>query len=152
MKPEGIASVEYHGDDWRFYAPLYRPDDQPSISQSRRVIEFAHLVNISDETQFRDSINSYLDIDGFLTFIAVNGLIVNLDTLLAMPQNYYLHLRRDTNKFVFFPWDLDISFAGWPLGGKPENQMQLSLAHPHSSDEHKLIDRLLSIESVKLKI
>ena len=151
MKPEGIASVEYHGDDWRFYAPLYRPDDQPSISQSRRVIEFAHLVNISDETQFRDSINSYLDIDGFLTFIAVNGLIVNLDTLLAMPQNYYLHLRRDTNKFVFFPWDLDISFAGWPLGGKPENQMQLSLAHPHSSDEHKLIDRLLSIESVKLK-
>ena len=151
MKPEGIASVEYHGDDWRFYAPLYRPDDQPSISQSRRVIEFAHLVNISDETQFRDSIHSYLDIDGFLTFIAVNALIVNLDTLLAMPQNYYLHLRKDTNKFVFFPWDLDISFAGWPLGGSPEKQMQLSLAHPHSSDEHNLIDRLLSIESVKLK-
>ena len=48
-------------------------------------------------------------------------------------------------------WDLDISFAGWPLGGNPEEQMKLSLSHPHSSDEHKLIDRLLSIESVKLK-
>ena len=151
MKPEGIASVEYHGDDWRFYPPLYRPDDQPSLVQSMRVMDFANVVNLSNEKQFRDSISSYLDIDGFLRFIAVNALIVNLDTLLAMPQNYYLHLSKDTDKFVFFPWDLDISFAGWPLGGKPADQMKLSLVHPHSSDEHKLIDRLLAMESVKLR-
>ena len=151
MKPEGIASVEYHGDDWRFYAHLYRPDDQPSLAQSMRVMDFANVVNLSNAKQFRDSISSYLDIDGFLRFIAVNALIVNLDTLLAMPQNYYLHLGKDTNKFVFFPWDLDISFAGWPLGGKPADQMKLSLVHPHSSDAHKLIDRLLAMESVKLR-
>jgi len=151
MKPEGIASVEYHGDDWRFYAPLYRPDDQPTLAQSMRVMEFANVVNLSNTKQFRDSISSYLDIDAFLRFIAVNAMIVNLDTLLAMPQNYYLHLSKDTNKFVFFPWDLDISFAGWPLGGKPADQMKLSLVHPHSSDAHKLIDRLLAMESVKLR-
>ena len=151
MKPEGIASMEYHGDDWRFYEHLYRPDSKPSTAQSKRVIEFAHIVNLSNKKQFHDSIASYLDIDGFLRFIAVNALIVNLDTMLAMPQNYYLHLGKDTNKFVFFPWDLDISFAGWPLGGKPDDQMKLSLVHPHSSDEHKLIDRLLSIESIKLR-
>ena len=151
MKPEGIASMEYHGDDWMFYAPLYRPDDTPSSAQSRRVMDFAHLVNHGSEQEFQDSIATYLDVDGFLRFIAVNALIVNLDTLLAMPQNYYLHLDRDTNKFVFFPWDLDISFASWPLGGKPADQMNLSLFHPHSSDEHNLIDRLFAIESVKLK-
>lgn len=151
MKPEGIASVEYHGDDWRFYESLYRPDNKPSLAQSKRVMEFAHLVNLSSENEFRTSIESFLDIDGFLHFIALNSLIVNLDTLLAMPQNYYLHLGVENNKFVFFPWDLDISFAGWPLGGKAEDQMKLSLEHPHSSDEHKLIDRLLAIESIKLK-
>jgi len=68
-----------------------------------------------------------------------------------LPQNYYLHLIKDTNKFVFFPWDLDISFAGWPLGGKTADQMKLSLVHPHSSDAHKLIDRLLAMEPVKLR-
>ena len=151
MKPEGIASMEYHGDDWRFYAPLYRPDNTPSAAQSRRVMDFAHLVNHGSEQEFQDSIATYLDVDGFLRFIAVNALIVNLDTLLAMPQNYYLHLGRDTNKFVFFPWDLDISFASWPLGGKPADQMNLSLFHPHSWDAHNLIDRLFAIESVKLK-
>ena len=74
---------------------------------------------------------------------------VNLDTLLAMPQNYYLYLHPKTGKFIFFPWDLDICFAGWPLGGPPAKQMNLSLIHPHSSDEHKLIDRLFGIESIK---
>ena len=109
MKPEGIASVEYPGDDWRFYESLYRPDNKPSLAQSKRVMEFAHLVNLSSENEFRSSIESFLDIDGFLHFIALNSLIVNLDTLLAMPQNYYLHLGVENNKFVFFPWDLDIS-------------------------------------------
>ena len=149
MKPEGVASVEYHGDDWKFYAPLYRPDDKPLLSQTKKVIDFAHLVNLSEEKQFRDSIDSFLDVDGFLRFIAVNALIVNLDTLLAMPQNYYLYLHPKTGKFIFFPWDLDICFAGWPLGGPPAKQMNLSLIHPHSSDEHKLIDRLFGIESIK---
>ena len=149
MKPEGIASVEYHGDDWKFYAPLYRPDGEPLSSQTKKVIDFAYLVNLSEEKQFRDSIDSFLDVDSFLRFIAVNALIVNLDTLLAMPQNYYLYLHPKTGKFIFFPWDLDICFAGWPLGGPPAKQMNLSLIHPHSSDEHKLIDRLFGIESIK---
>jgi len=151
MKPEGVASVEYYGNEWKLYESLYRPDVEPLVSQSKRVVEFARLVNESSDKQFRSVINSYLDVDTFLRFIAVNALIVNLDTLLAMPQNYYIYLHPKSEKFVFFPWDLDISFAGWPLGGPPEKQMDLSLMHPHSSDEHSLIDRLFAIEAVKAR-
>ena len=81
-------------------------------------MDFAHLVNHGNEQEFRDSIASYLDVDGFLRFIAVNTLIVNLDTLLAMPQNYYLHLGRDTNKFVFFR---GISISHLQVGRSAEN-------------------------------
>ena len=151
MKPEGVASVEYFGEDWESYESRYRPDDEPLFSQAKRVIEFARLINESDDNRFRSAIDSFLDVDGFLRFIAVNALIVNLDTLLAMPQNYYLYLHPKTQKFIFLPWDLDISFAGWPLGGPPEKQMDLSLLHPHSSGGHKLIDRLFAIEAVKAK-
>lgn len=149
MKPEGVSSVEYHGDDWIDYESLYRPDNKPLVGQSERVIQFARLVNQSDDKQFQSSIDSYLDVDKFLRFIAVNALIVNLDTLLVMPQNYYLYLDPRNDKFIFFPWDLDISFAGWPLGGPPGKQMDLSLSHPHSSDGHNLIDRLFKIEKYK---
>ena len=151
LKPQGVLSVEYHGDDWSDYESRYRPDDKPLLAQSERLIEFARLVNRSDDSRFRNAIESYLEVDGFLRFIAVNALIVNLDTVLAMPQNYYLYLNPINDKFVFFPWDLDISFAGWPLGGPPEKQMDLSLAHPHSSQGHKLIDRLFAIDQYKLR-
>ena len=149
MKPEGISSVEYQGDNWDNYSSLYRPDDEPLSSQASRLIDFARLVHERDDERFRREIESYLDVDGFLHFIAVNALIVNLDTLLAMPQNYYLYLQPATDRFIFFPWDLDISFAGWPLGGPPEKQMDLSLEHPHSSEGHQLIDRLFACEEVK---
>ena len=149
MKPEGVLSMDYRGEDWAAYESVYRPDDTPTPEQAKRVIEFAKLVHLGAEEEFKASIESYLDTEGFLRFIAVNALIVNLDTLLVMPQNYYLYLEPTTNRFVFFPWDLDISFAGWPLGGPPEKQMQLSLRHPHAADGHKLLDRLLSIPRYK---
>ncbi len=151
MKPEGVLSMEFRGEDWPAYEPVYRPDDTPTPDQISRVIQFARLVNLSNDEEFKSSVDSYLDIEGFFRFIAVNALIVNLDTLLAMPQNYYLYLDPGTDKFVFFPWDLDISFAGWPLGGPAENQMQLSLGHPHNADGHKLIDRLFAIPKYKLR-
>ncbi len=149
MKPEGVLSMDYRGEDWAAYESVYRPDDTPTPEQTKRVIEFAKLVNLGSEEEFEASIESYLDTEGFLRFIAVNALIVNLDTLLVMPQNYYLYLEPATNRFVFFPWDLDISFAGWPLGGPAEQQMQLSLRHPHAAGGHKLLDRLLSLPKYK---
>ena len=151
MKPEGVLAMDFRGEDWPDYESVYRPDDPPTPDQARRVIQFARLVNLATDEEFAASIDSYLDIEGFLRFIAINALIVNLDTLLAMPQNYYLYINPVTDKFVFFPWDLDISFAGWPLGGPPDKQMQLSLRHPHQADGNKLIDRLFSIPSYKAR-
>lgn len=145
MKPEGVLSMDFRGDDWAAYADSYRPDNNPTPAQADKVIQFAKLVNLSNDTEFESSIDSYLDIEVFLRFIAVNALIVNLDTLLVMPHNYYVYLNPATDKFVFFPWDLDISFAGWPLGGSAQQQMNLSLKHPHSAEGHKLIDRLFAI-------
>ena len=72
------------------------------------------------------------------------------DSFLVMAQNYYLYLHPKTRKFTFFPWDLDLAFAGWPLGGAAEDQMDLSLSHAHS-DDHRLILRLFAIDEVKSK-
>jgi hypothetical protein len=75
-------------------------------------------------------------------------MLVNLDGPLAMPQNFYLYLDPKTQRFVFLPWDLDLSLAAWPMGGMPEQQMDLSLMHPHAG-QHKLIDRLLALPTVR---
>src|SRR5439155_22889262 len=56
----------------------------------------------------------------------------------------------DTNKFVFMPWDLDLSMGMWPMGGPPDKQIDLSLEHPHVG-QNKLIDRLFAMKDVKEK-
>jgi len=55
-----------------------------------------------------------------------------------------------TNKFVFIPWDLDLSLATWPAAGTPEQQVTLSIHHPHAG-QNKLIDRLFAIKEHKAR-
>lgn len=150
MKPERLRGLEYLGDDWDRYKDRYQPKHDPSKKEGQRVIDFARLVNKADDDQFRKEIDSYLDVDEFLRFIAVNALLSNLDSFLSVGHNYYLYLNPETNKFVFIPWDMDLSFAGFPMGGSPDQQTDLSLMHPHSGT-NKLIDRLLAVPEVKEK-
>jgi hypothetical protein len=147
LKPQ-LRGPDYFGERWKDYNDRYHPDREPSADEMRRIIAFANFVNRADDEEFRRRIASELDLPGFLRFLAVSALLVNLDSPLAMPQNYYLYLDATTHKFIFFPWDLDLGMAAWPMGGPPEQQMSLSLLHPHIG-EHKLIDRLLGIPSVK---
>ena len=147
MKPQ-LRGPDYLGDDWPPYASRYGPQREATPEESRRVIEFARLVNQASDDEFGEKIGEYLDVEGFLRFLGASALVVHLDSPLAMPQNYYIYLNPKTRKFVFLPWDLDLGMAAWPFGGTPEQQMNLSLLHPHAG-KHRLIDRLLAIPRVK---
>ncbi len=144
MKPEGVRGVDYFGDDWDRYKARYHPKHDPSAKEAQRVIEFARLVPRADDAQFKKEIGSYLDVDEFLRFLAVNAFVVNMDSFFTMGHNYYIYLNPETNKFVYIPWDLDLSLAGFPMMGGPDQTLNLSMTHPHGG-ENKLIDRLLTI-------
>ncbi len=150
LKPERLHGLEYLGEDWHRYETQYRPKRTPTPEEARRVIAFVRFVNQADDDQFRQEIDAYLEVEMFLRYLAVNALLANLDSFLADKHNYCLYLNPGTNRFVFVPWDLDLALAGWTFGGMPEQQMDLSLNHPHAGD-NKLIDRLLAIPEVKAK-
>ncbi len=115
LKPEGLAGgPTYLGVDWKPYADRYKPDDEPTASQKQRLIDFTKLVSDADDATFASEIESYLDVDAFLRFIAANALLANLDSYLGYGHNYYLYLIPERNQFVFIPWDLDLSLATWP--------------------------------------
>ncbi|MBL8819576.1 MAG: CotH kinase family protein [Planctomyces sp.] len=149
LKPEGLQGGPVWMDaGWKAYEEKYRPDNKPKADQKMRLISFTKLVSESSDEDFSSEIGSYLDIDAFLRFIAANALLSNLDSYLGYGHNYYLYLVPSTNKFVFIPWDLDLSMATWPAAGTPEQLVDLSIHHPHSGD-NTLIDRLFSIAEHK---
>ncbi len=152
MKPDNVRSMDYLGENWDQYQGRYKPKRSPSKEEAQRVIAFAKLVDKADDDQFRKEIGGYLDVDEFLRFTAANALVAHLDSFshFAFGHNYYLYLNPVTNKFVFLPWDLDLSLAGFPMGATPDQQLDLSVTRPYAG-EHKLIARVLAMNDANEK-
>jgi spore coat protein CotH len=150
MKPEGVRGPDYFGEEWQAYPASYHPGRDATPDEATRLVTLARLIEKGDDAEFKNKIGEYLDVEEFLRYLAVSALTVHLDSPLAMGQNYFMYLPAGTKKLVFLPWDLDLTFASWPLGGSAEEQMKMSLLHPHAGD-HKMIERLLADKEISAR-
>jgi putative membrane-bound dehydrogenase-like protein len=147
MKPFGIRGIDFLGDDWEGYKGRYQPQREATKEEANLLIDFARLVNQASDAEFKKQIDSFLDVDAFLRFLAANALTANLESFFALGHNYHLYLDPRSSKFVFLPGDLEFSFANFLLMGSGEQVMNLSLTKPYPG-ENKLPDRLLAIKAV----
>ena len=144
MKPERMqqGGVGYYGETWADYVPSYRPQRDATPEEARRVIDFARLVNNGGVEEFRARIDSFLDVDEFLRFIAVNAIVMSRDSYLSGRHNYFIYLDPKDNRFRFIPWDEDGALAGGNGG-----TANTDLLRPYSTD-NPLIYWLLDDPSV----
>lgn len=113
MKPESLGGgIHKLGDTWASYPPKMRPDREATPHEQKRVMEFSELVSQNDVELFRSKVGTYLDVDQFLRFIAVNSFISNWDSYLNGGHNFYFYLDPKDDKFRFIPWDQDLSLQG----------------------------------------
>jgi len=112
MKPEGTrGGIQSFGNKWSDYLSRLRPEREATPKEQQRVMEFASLISQGDAALFRSKIGTYLDVDQFLRFLAVNIFITNWDSYLTGNHNYYLYLDPKDDKFRFIPWDADLSMT-----------------------------------------
>lgn len=147
MKPERMnGGVTYLGEDWANYTGIYRPEREATDVEAKRVIEFARLVNRAPVEEFRTKIESYLDVDEFMRFLAVHALIHGSDSFLRGSHNFFIYLDPKDNRFRFIPWDEDgaMGNGGGGRGGFSNTGMYgIDLMAPWSSS-NPLSSRLLS--------
>src|SRR5579883_1804611 len=148
LRPQGLRGLDFLGDDWARYRGPYRPLAEPTPEQARRLIAFTRLIQQADDQQFREEIASYLDIDRFLRFMAVQAMIANADGFFTLAYNYALFLDPGTNRFLFIPGDQELAFANFLMMGTADQLMDMSLARPYGG-ENRLADRLLAIKDVR---
>jgi spore coat protein CotH len=147
MKPEQVREIDYLGEDWAKYTKKYAPRRDATDAEGKRVIAFAKLIHRSDPATFTNEIGSYLDLDGYLRFLAATAFVSNTDSFFALGHNYYLYLHPKTQRFHFIPWDVDRALANFPIFGSNNRQMDLSFTKPSAT--HKLTDRLFAMPGVK---
>ena len=66
---------------------------------------------------WRQDLEAVFDVDGFLKYLAVNGIIQNWDTYGRMTHNYYLYNNPETGKLTWIPWDNNEAFQEGKQGG-----------------------------------
>jgi spore coat protein CotH len=147
LKPSTFGTFRYFEDDWPAYEKAYFPKTRVRPEQAKVLMDFARLVWRADDVEFAREVETYLDMEQFLRFLAVNVLLSNLDSFLMGSQNHYVYLDPVSNRFQILPWDLDSSFGAMPLVGTAETRIRQSIDHPDI--DNKLIERVLAIENYR---
>jgi hypothetical protein len=109
------------GSEPTSYVPLpFEPEtneDKPDVATG--LVSFIRTMNERTEGSFVSTIESRLEVDRFLTHVAVENAITEGDGIVGDfgLNNFYLYEYGAKNRFVFVPWDKDNTFRAhsWPL-------------------------------------
>lgn len=106
----GGADLNYTDDSLTSYSTIWdNAVTKVTEADEKRVVEA--LKNISQGT----ALESYMDIDNLLRYMAVHVFSVNEDSLTGtMAHNYYLY--ESGGKLNLIPWDYNLSFGGMGQG------------------------------------
>lgn len=106
----GGADLNYTDDDLDSYSTIWDGEVTDSGKKDhKRVVEA--LKNISEGT----NLETYMDVDNILKYMAVHTFVVNDDSLSGtMAHNYYLY--EYNGQLNILPWDYNLSFGGMSMG------------------------------------
>ncbi len=107
----GGANLNYTDDSLDSYSTIWEGEvGGTSDADHKRVV--TALKNISEGT----SLETYMDIDNLLKYMAVHLFSVNDDSLSgSMAHNYYLY--EEGGQLNIIPWDYNLAFGGMGMGG-----------------------------------
>ena len=143
LQTNGLNTLQYLGEHWAAYAPLVRARRIPTNAEQDRIIAFAKLLGPATDDEFLTQIESFVDIDAFLRYIAAQAITSNLTGFSNIGTNDYLCLDAKTGRFQFIASETETTLSGAVLSGTPEQLADLSVLHPYAG-ECKLVDRILS--------
>lgn len=111
MGSGGGADLNYTDDDLDSYSTIWDGEITDTGKKDHKKVVEA-LKNISEGT----NLETYMDIDNILKYMAVHTFVVNDDSLSGtMAHNYYLY--EYNGKLNILPWDYNLSFGGMSMGG-----------------------------------
>lgn len=117
-----------------------------SENDRRRLKSFIKLVSDADDQVFADSIEAYLNTEGFLKCMAFDFIGANTDSYVwGRCHNFYIY-EKENGQFEWIAWDYNQSF-GYDL----KTQRSLDLPPNEVTREMPLLNRLLAIPKYQVQ-
>lgn len=93
-------------------------EDDADWSDIQSLFTTLHATNrASDAATWRANLETVLDTDVFLKYLAANTVIQNWDTYGRMTHNYFLYNNPDTQLLTWIPWDNNEALQTGNMGG-----------------------------------
>lgn len=99
------------GDDVNIYAETYEPKAGASkADMATDLIPMLACASTPDDAEFEACIEQRIDVDEWLTEIAVDMVLPDVDGMASAGQNFLLYHQPDDGRFRVYPWDKDLAF------------------------------------------
>ncbi|MCX6630536.1 MAG: CotH kinase family protein, partial [Candidatus Solibacter sp.] len=121
------ANLAYLGENPTSYQSVFSKESNEDVNDWTDLIE---LARIFDQTAIADlpaKLDKLIDVDSFLTALALDNATVNLDSYVGMAQNYYLYRRPSDQKWVWIVWDPSLAFGALSQGLSVQQMKDLAL-------------------------
>jgi spore coat protein CotH len=147
FKGEGMSALAYIGDDLKRYEREYEAKLNEKQWDYSVLMRFIKMLNETPEEKFPLEIENTFDVENFLSWLAINTLLSNLDSYAGTGHNYYLYSNTSTGRFEFIPWDVNEAFGNFQMGSA-QDMMELDIYEPYAKPKI-LIGRILHVPKFK---
>lgn len=119
-KAGNFVGFEYKGEDPTLYTDLFEQKTNVNDDDLAPLIRFMKFVSESSDEAFETELSNWLDMDSFIRMMALDNLLDNNDSFVGMGSNYYLYYDKDTKKFAFLSWDMNLAMGS--MGGMMQSR------------------------------
>jgi spore coat protein CotH len=118
---EDYRFTEKQGDP-RTYLSIFQPETHEDDPDPTALAEFIRVTNTAPDAGFAATVAPFVDVDKFLTYIAVENAIAGQDGFIGIQgmNNFYIYQFTGQTKFQIIPWDQDTTFVSgnWPVSDR----------------------------------
>lgn len=123
-KSEVGSTLSYVDENPSSYAKSFSQETRENEADLAPLIAFMRFLDQSDDATFESELPEWLDVDAFASYLALNALLVNTDSMLGMNNNYYLYYDDLEQRFTLLMWDANESLG--KLGGSAAYDLSLT--------------------------
>lgn len=120
-KAELGSTLRYQGEDPSLYANSFTQKTRLNDADLAPLIAFMRFLTEADDATFAAQLPDYFDVEAFATYLALNNLLVNTDSIVGMNNNYYLYYDDVGGRFTLLMWDANESLGKLAMGGASAN-------------------------------
>lgn len=149
------ASFAYLGPDKAAYKRVWEKQTNEAADDWTDLIDFCKTLNETPVSSLEATMAARMDLDSFLTAMALDNATGNLDGYVGMAQNFNFYRRPSDGRWVWMPWDPSLAFGAFPGGPTGSAAIQLRVDHtaPAGStpNSRPLFSRLLSVPAIRAR-